>query len=236
MLLERGHGARRDPAARLGVGVNSYVDAHTIEGVNAAIAEPREQPYTYESFPYRVDGVVHSVDGRDGNHEFKDFTLLNVAVYGHVRIENGEGVRSDEKVGRSGAVLYVGLEARKLADGRWAHKLVRFSSSMITKRKYTPPDTAEAFLVCAWVVGRVVDPSASPEMLTVHVDVRPLRPLKPEDATDYQPKNPIDFADRYSYVRSWKYNPSTRRHEPAVFGEPLPRASVSTQLLDVWQV
>ena len=225
-----------------GRGPNRFVDVHSVEQVNAAIKEPRAAPFTYDEFPYRLDGVVNNVDGADGAHEFKDYPVVNMAVQGHCRLDHRPDFRADERVARTNATIYVGLFATRTTPvDPWVHRLERFSSSMVTRATIDlgdeTPNTLRV-LVCAWVVGRVVDPAQSESMLTIHVDVRPLRLITRAEAQPYQPPNPAN-ANVPTYVLRWKEQsgaPGTRPAiVPAVFGDPVPDYSwPRQQLLARW--
>ena len=226
-----------------GLGPNRFVDAYSVEQVNEALKEPRADLFTYDTFPYRLDGVVNNVDGGDGAHEFKDYTLVNMAVQGHCRLDHREKYRADETVARTSATIYVGLFATRSVlpppgNGLtpWVHKLERFSSNMITRGKidlgedpYVNNGTLRTLLF-AWVVGRVVDPAQSESMLTIHVDVRPLRPVQPAYAESYQPNG--------RYVLRWKQelNAAGTRYEsmPDVVGDAIEDRTVKQALLASW--
>ena len=61
--------------------------------------------------------------------------------------------------------------------GRFAHKLVRFSSAQLTRGVYAVDDR----LVCAWVLGMVIDSNQSQNMVTVHVNVSLVRDIESSD-------------------------------------------------------
>ena len=87
VLVERTTMLRKEeqPGARLGHGTNSYAYTRTIESLNPELAEPRDEAYTYDSFPFRLDGVINNVDSEDPHNEFRDYTIANVAIYGPCR-------------------------------------------------------------------------------------------------------------------------------------------------------
>lgn len=227
----------------VGKDTNQFVDVFSVEQINAAIKEPRATLHTYDDFPYRLDGVVNNVDGVDQLHEFKDYTIVNMAVQGHCRFDHREAYRADEKVARTSATIYVGLFATRSVlpppgGGLtpWVHKLERFSSNMITRSKldlgedpYVNNGTLRTLLF-AWAVGRVVDPAQSESMLTIHVDVRPLRPVQSTDAESYQPNR--------RYVLRWKQelNAAGTRYEsvPDVVGDAIVDSTVKQALLASW--
>ena len=237
-----------------GLGPNAFVDVCSVEQINKAIAEPRVDLHTYDDFPYRVDGVVNNVDGADPQHEFKDYTLVNMAVQGHCRLDHREKYRADERVWRSGATIYVGLFAtRKTVAGgggggftQWVHKLERFSSSMITRSAIDLGDDNVAggslrVLLFAWAVGRIVDPAQSKDMLTIHVDVRPLRPIVQAEAQPYQPPNAAAGLLQPSHVLRWRLEEDAMRpgyyiSVPDVFGDVVANRSVRAQLVESWVV
>ena len=225
-----------------GNGTNRLVDVYSIEQINAMIKAPVKQPYTYNTFPYRLDGVVNNVDGADSAHEFKDYTLVNMAVQGHCRLDHSEKYRADEKVARTSATIYVGLFATRTGSvgaindfSDWTHKLERFSSNMITRGKIDlgNDDVARGslrVLLFAWKVGRVVDPAQSENMLTVHVDVQPMQALMEVDAEPYQPGG--------RYVLRWKQvlneDGTGYETEPDVYGDDIGNRTVREQLLNLW--
>jgi hypothetical protein len=220
-----------------GYGPNRMVDVYSVESVNAAIAAPRDAPMTYEEFPYRVDGVVNNVDGEDLAHEFRDSAIVNVAVQGPCRLDHRAEVRADDKHPRPGSVIYVGCFAtRSTPTAKWVHRLERFSSGQITRGVANlgadpwEPNPLR-LLLFAWTIGRVIDPSQSKEMLSVHVSVCPVRALRRADAQPYQPRNAA-AGNLSSYVLQWM--PSLAGSVPAVFGAEVPDKSVKEQLLGMW--
>ena len=226
-----------------GRGPNQFVDVYSVEQINAQLTPPRAAPFTYDDFPYRLDGVVNNVDGADKGHEFRDYTIINMAVQGPCRLDHREPYRADERMARTSASIYVGLFAtRDVAAGPWTHKLERFSSNMITRGKIDLGDDDEATsvrkLLFAWLVGRIVDPAQSETMLAIHVDVRPLRPVLQTDAQLYQPPNPDDPRKRASYVLRWRQETSSATSRfvtlPDVFGDVVRDRSVREQLLGSW--
>lgn len=197
VLVERTtmHRKEDQPGARLGHGTNSYAYTCTIESLNPELAEPRDAEYTYDSFPYRLDGVINNVDSEDAQNEFRDYTIANVAVYGPCRLDHGEATRCCFKKTLPGSVLYVGLESKEAAGGMFKHKLVRFSSAQLSRGAHvledTPPQEGESAegrrkLVCAWALGMIMDSNQSKDMVTVLVNVSPIREIDPEKAEPYQ--------------------------------------------------
>jgi len=245
-FVERQQLVPHDHRRANGMGPNAFVDVYSVEQVNEAIKELRVVPYTYDDFPYRLDGVVNNVDGADASHEFKDHTIVNMAVQGHCRLDHRAAYRADEEVAKTSATIYVGLFAtrERLVGGGgytdWVHRLERFSSNMVTRDTIDLGDetmTTLRFLAFAWVVGRVVDPAQSKSMLTIHVDVRPVRYIDPGEAQPYQPPDPAN-AGVPTYVLRWQqeWDAANRRHvtTPAVFGDPVTEAGPRQQLLACW--
>tara|TARA_X000000368_G_scaffold327298_1_gene264341 strand:- start:158 stop:1051 length:894 start_codon:yes stop_codon:yes gene_type:complete len=174
VLVEQTTLYRQDAGARLGHGTNSYAYTRTIESLNKnELAEERDDPYTYESFPYRLDGVINNVDSEDPQNEYRDYTIANVAIYGPCRLDHGEETRCCFKKTLPGSVLYVGLEAIE-EGGKYKHKLVRFSSMQLSRGVYTLESPGRE-LVCAWTLGRIMDSNQSKNMVSVLVDVSPIR-------------------------------------------------------------
>ena len=237
-FVERQELVPRDHRRANGMGPNAFVDVYSVEQVNAAIAAPRATPFEYDDFPYRLDGVVNNVDGADAAHEFRDYTIVNMAVQGHCRLDHRADSRADERVARTSATIYVGLFATRATPADpWTHKLERFSSNMVTRKKIDLGDDDVAgvslrALLFAWTVGRVTDPAQSESMLTIHVDVRPIRALGLGQFEEYQPPNPDNGYAR-SYVLRWR-EATPGDVVPDVFGDPLPDSSVREQLLEHW--
>ncbi len=177
VLVEQTTLYHKDAGARLGHGTNSYAYTRTIESLNAKnelLDEPRDEAYTYDSFPYRLDGVINNVDSEDAQNEFRDYTIANVAVYGPCRLDHGEETRCDFKKTHPGSILYVGLEAIK-ENGKFKHKLVRFSSAQLARGVHVLEDRPDRTLVCAWTLGMLMDSNQSKDMVTVLVNVSPIR-------------------------------------------------------------
>lgn len=168
---------REHPGARLGHGTNSYARVRTIESLNSELQAPRDEAYTDVTFPYSLDGVINNVDSEDAENEFRDFAIANVAVYGPCRLDHGDATRCDFKRTLPGSVLHVGLEKRQGDDGRFTHRLVRFSGAQLARGARAVDDT----LVCAWVLGMILDSNQSKDMVTVHVDVSPVRSVTVSD-------------------------------------------------------
>ena len=98
VMVEQTTSYRKDEGARLGHGTNSYAYARTIESINTTeLAEPRDNPHTYKTFPWRLDGVINNVDSEDPDGEFRDYTIANVAIYGPCRLDHRESTRCDFK-------------------------------------------------------------------------------------------------------------------------------------------
>ena len=208
--------------------------------MNEAIREPRDAQYTYDAFPYRLDGVVNNVDGKDDAHEFADYTLVNMAVQGRCRLDHREAYRADEAAARMSATVYVGLFATRTMEddgklSKWTHRLERFSSNMIARGRIDlgsddgydkDGNETKRVLLFGWTVGRIVDAAQSKDMLAVNVDVRPLRPILQTDAQPYQPKDPEH--NHHAYVLRWRL---AEKLVPAVFGDAVGDRSVLQQLL-----
>jgi len=203
--------------------------------VNEAIREPRDAQYTYDAFPYRLDGVVNNVDGKD---DAADYTLVNMAVQGRCRLDHREAYRADEAAARMSATVYVGLFAtRTMLSKKWTHRLERFSSNMIARGRIDlgsddgydkDGNETKRVLLFGWTVGRIVDAAQSKDMLAVNVDVRPLRPILQADAEPYQPKDPAHH--HRAYVLRWRLA-EKQVVVPAVFGDAVGDRSVLQQLL-----
>jgi hypothetical protein len=208
VLVERTTMLRKEeqPGARLGHGTNSYAYTRTIESLNPELAKPRDEAYTYDSFPYRLDGVINNVDSEDPQREFRDYTIANVAVYGPCRLDHGEATRCDFKKTHPGSVLYVGLY-RKLVDpnnlnGQVTHALVRFSSAQLSRGVHNLDDP-EQELVCAWTLGMLMDSNQSKNMVTAFVNVSPVRTISADDAEGYQIYNDDEGNERRVYERGF---------------------------------
>ena len=180
VLVEQTTLYRQDAGARLGHGTNSYAYTRTIESLNKdELKKPRDEAYTYESFPYRLDGVINNVDSEDPQNEFRDYTIANVAVYGPCRLDHGEKTRCDFKKTHPGSILYVGLESIK-EGGKFKHKLVRFSSAQLSRGVHVLESPGRT-LVCAWTLGMLMDSNQSKDMVTVLVNVSPIRAIDPKN-------------------------------------------------------
>ena len=138
-------------------------------------------PYTYETFPWRLDGVINNTDGEDPENEYRDYSIANVAVYGPVRLDHRPERRCCDAKTLPGTTLYVGLLARGMSGygkAYYEHKLVRFSALQNARGS-----TKEVFgstgwnLVCAWRLGMVMDSAQSEGMITACVDVEPVRAI-----------------------------------------------------------
>jgi hypothetical protein len=203
VMVERAnlHRKMEHPAARLGHGTNSYAFARTLEQVNAQLAEDeaeRASPYTYETFPWRLDGVINNTDSADPENEYRDYAISNVAVYGPVRLDHRPERRCCDAKTLPGTTLYVGLLTRGIAaygTPYYEHKLARFSALQIARGS-----TKEVFasggwnLVCAWRLGMVMDSAQSEGMITACVDVEPVRAVGDGNAS-----GPIMQADVEPY-------------------------------------
>jgi hypothetical protein len=191
VLVERTTMLRKEdqPGARLGHGTNSYAYTRTIESLNLELAEPRDEAYTYDTFPYRLDGVINNVDSEDPQNEFRDYTIANVAIYGPCRLDHGEATRCCFKKTLPGSVLYVGLEVELVdvnaPNGKVRHKLVRFSSAQLSRGAHVLESPGRE-LVCAWALGMLMDSNQSKDMVTVFVNVSPIRTVGPDMAEAYQ--------------------------------------------------
>lgn len=163
------------PGARLGHGTNAYARVRTIENINAELREPRDAAYTHATFPYSLDGVINNIDSEDVQNEFRDYTIANVAVYGPCRLDHGDATRCDFKRTLPGSVLHVGLVKQQVGEGgRFTHRLVRFSGAQLARGAFAVDDQ----LVCAWVLGMIMDSNQSKDMVTVHVNVSPVRDIE----------------------------------------------------------
>ena len=196
------HRKMEHPAARLGHGTNSYAFARTIEQVNATLKEEQEgrpdkdEPYVYETFPWRLDGVINNTDSEDPENEYRDYAIANVAVYGPVRLDHRPETRCCDAKTLPGTTLYVGLRTRWAKGlksgayvplGYYEHELFRFSALQLsrgTREVLEPqkdPDLNRWTLVCAWRLGMVMDSAQSEGMITVTVGVEPVRPIGAEN-------------------------------------------------------
>ena len=234
VLVERTTINRKEdqPGARLGHGTNSYAYTRTIESLNPELAEPSDEAYTYDSFPFRLDGVINNVDSEDPQHEFRDYTIANVAVYGPCRLDHGEATRCCFKKTLPGSVLYVGLEAHEADGGKFTHKLVRFSSMQLSRGVHTPESPGRK-LVCAWTLGVIMDSNQSKDMVTVMVNVSPIRAIDPDLAEPYQIYTDENGDEQRVYARKSddsKWWTATQTEFPIV------NLSVAEQLETKWNV
>ena len=202
VLVERTTILRKEdqPGARLGHGTNSYAYTRTIESLNPELAEPRDEAYTYDSFPYRLDGVINNVDSEDPQHEFRDYTIANVAVYGPCRLDHGEATRCCFKKTLPGSVLYVGLEVEAADGGKFKHRLVRFSSAQLSRGVHVLESPGRE-LVCAWALGMIMDSNQSKDMVTVMVNVSPIRTVGPDMAESHQIYTDANGDEQRVYAR-----------------------------------
>lgn len=234
VLVERTTMNRKEdqPGARLGHGTNSYAYTRTIESLNTEdeLLKPRDAAYTYDTFPYRLDGVINNVDSEDAQNEFRDYTIANVAVYGPCRLDHGEATRCCFKKTLPGSVLYVGLEAQQADGGKFTHKLVRFSSAQLSRGVHAlePPGSK---LVCAWALGMIMDSNQSKDMITVFVNVSPIRtvddltdPKQVDPARVYTDKGKV-YARRSDDTRWWQETQDEFEIKPL---------SAAQQLADKW--
>jgi hypothetical protein len=243
VLVERNWHQNQKPGLQMGNGTNSYTTARTVETINDLMANEvdvsgppphppagvRRVKHTYETFPYRLDGVINNVDSEDPQNEYRDFTIANVAVYGPCRLDHSEATRCDFKVPHPGSVLHVGLEARpvdplNLAAG-FTHRLVRFSSAQLSRGVYTygGPD---AELLFAWSLGNIMDSAQSQNMITVCVNVTPIRPIL-NNRADVEPYQ-------------WHVIPAGQVGAPGkaewLMGAPIDDEPSTTQLKRRWDV
>ena len=256
VLVERNWHQQQKPGLHLGNGTNSYTTAHTIETINDLMANevdtsgpPPHPPvgarrlmYTYDEFPYRLDGVINNVDGEDPENEYRDFTIANVAVYGPCRLDHREATRCDFKVPHPGSVLHVGLEARLAnplnpADGI-VHRLVRFSSAQLSRGVYAygAPD---AELLFAWSLGSIMDSNQSQDMITVCVNVAPIRPIRNDEADvePYQWRRIVAGQPGAPGVAEWLDADRIRAsHPPGANEERIRAESTEQQLRRRWDV
>lgn len=246
-------------AATLRPSRNSATDAFayawTIERLNTELETPREAPdadspaaHTYDTFPYRVDGVINSIDGADVSHEFRDQTLAVVAIHGPVRLDHSEGRRCCFRKTLAGTIVYVGLETKPAppaATGRAraVHRLVRFSSAQITSGAYDFGASEGYTLVCAWALGMLLDSNQvrssgvltdgamARSLVSVSVNVTPLRAIDPNDAQSYQVYTDAAGDEQ----RVWEVladEPAWSRRGRVE--KPLKKRSVRTQLRRRW--
>lgn len=236
------------------LGVNSFVDVYSVEQVNETIKQPRQEKFTYKTFPYRLDGVVNNVDGDDDTHEFRDSAVVNVAIQGHCRLDHREKFRADQKLSQTSTTIYLGLFATRIKSNEWVHHLERFSSSMITHKLIEfgdemggmPGDGGEGnggegvektkrILLFAWVVGLVVDTSQSRGMLTIKVDVRPLQPIVDDDIRHEQ--NYVKIDGKHNCVLRWKRDGRMKvgcQIVPDIIGDVVVARTVESQLNALW--
>jgi len=225
------------PGARLGHSTNSYAYTRTIESLNPELAEPRDEAYTYDTFPFRLDGVINNVDSEDPQHEFRDYTIANVAVYGPCRLDHGEETRCCFKKTLPGSVLYIGLEVQKTDEDKFTHKLVRFSSAQLSRGAHVledpPPNKKIRTLVCAWTLGMIMDSNQSKDMVTVMVNVSPIRPIDPDLAEPYQIYNDENGVEQRVYARK---SDDSRWWSATQAEFPILELSVADQLRKKWDV
>lgn len=204
------HRKMEHPAARLGHGTNSYAFARTVEQVNAQLAEgkaERASQYTYETFPWRLDGVINNTDSADPENEYRDYAISNVAVYGPVRLDHRPERRCCDAKTLPGTTLYVGLLGRRAQGpdpldptrtvdlGYFEHELVRFSALQIARGAKEVFRASDRWtLVCAWRLGTVMDSAQSEGMITATIDVEPVRAVG-----DGDPTTPIRQVDVQPY-------------------------------------
>ena len=241
VLVEQTTLYHKDAGARLGHGTNSYAYTRTIESLNAKnelLDEPRDEAYTYDSFPYRLDGVINNVDSEDAQNEFRDYTIANVAVYGPCRLDHSEKTRCDFKKTHPGSILYVGLEAAMVdpnnpAQG-WTHKLVRFSSAQLARGVHTL-EGPNRELVCAWVLGMLMDSNQSKDMVTVLVNVSPIRTFNLNDPEEVDPSRVYTRPDGTQFLL-------TRRSDDALWWQEtqpefeIEQLSAADQLKRKWDI
>ena len=108
-------------------------------------------------------------------------------MYGPCRLDHGEATRCCFKKTLPGSVLYVGLEVEDANGGKYKHRLVRFSSAQLSRGVHVlePPGRK---LVCAWALGMIMDSNQSKDMVTVMVNVSPIRTV--DDLTDPKQVDP----------------------------------------------
>ena len=235
---------------QLGVGVNSYVDVLSVEQVNERVAEPRAARYTYEDFPYRLDGVVNNVDSVDSGHEYRDYTIVNVAVQGHVRLDHRERTRADFLKCHPSSIVYLGLWGKRVVDGagqpvkpaRYEHKLVRFSSAQLTRLTFVVEMRRTGWdMLFGWQVGRIVDSNQSPGMISLCVQIEPLRNVRAADVeSQYVAVDPATGTNRY--VLRWHHDlkyPNAHptragQLQPALFGDEVRDVTAYQALLCKW--
>ena len=136
VLVEQTTLYRKDAGDRLGHGTNSYAYTRTIESLNAEnelLSEPRDEAYTYDTFPYRLDGVINNVDSEDPQKRVQG---LHHCQRGHLRARAGSTT-----VRRHGATSRRPTLDRSCTwdsrpskwGGKFTHRLVRFSSAQLSR-------------------------------------------------------------------------------------------------------
>lgn len=208
----------------------AHAVAHTFDDVNELLLEQGAvDPYTAETFPFPLDGIVNNVDGADEQGEFRDHALANVAVQGPCRLTMTGFENSP-----LGNVLYVGVEKRSVS-GKFEHRLVRFSARTIFNEAYAFGSDGFS-LAFAFKLGRVVDSAQCPNMMSVMVNVEPLT-----DVT--VPPNPniigAPLLDEHASDGLWwdktKWN-YVRRWDPFVLGDEVKEVNVKDWLKTKWKV
>ena len=219
------HRKMEHPAARLGHGTNSYAFARTIEQVNATLKEEQEtRPnknarYVYETFPWRLDGVINNTDSEDPENEYRDYAIANVAVYGPVRLDHRPETRCCDAKTLPGTTLYVGLRSRvaRALDpanppnyvdlNYYEHELFRFSALQLSRGTRDVLEPREDTnldrwaLVCAWRLGMVMDSAQSEGMITATVAVEPIRLIGRDDPATTVPAGDADTrVELYQWV------------------------------------
>jgi hypothetical protein len=81
--------------------------------------------------------------------------------------------------------LYVGLEAIE-KGGKFKHELVRFSSAQLSRGVHVLKGEGRT-LVCAWTLGMLMDSNQSKNMVTVMVNVSPIRAIDPNNPDHVDP-------------------------------------------------
>jgi hypothetical protein len=152
----------------VGSGTNSLCRVATIEDVNKSLAAlPPHAAAAPDDLPGDVacwlpDGVAIGFDEEDD----KGLNLCNVCVangptpiLNDLSPERNLDRRIFDKTCGPPVRLFVGLRATRVVGDTWRFRFVRFSSGQVERGKL-PDATANSFLVKAWQIGILVDPSS----------------------------------------------------------------------------
>lgn len=179
---------------RVGSGTSSYSSVRTIEQVNKRLFDLRGEPdeVLQEASSWTVDGVCigSETDDPDGYH-FRDYPLVNVAVYGPTPLVNDDERRAFSRSEHNAARIFVGLfKAKTVVPSPNPLKLVpqtfvkykRFSTRDLHfheehKANFCGDPELEADpLIFAWRIGRIMDRSLGmkfKDSALLHVDISP---------------------------------------------------------------